>query len=119
MFAGGDVISAAKMNENFTAMKTAVDALESKVATLETKTASLESFRTGLASAKGSVRAFAVVNGIPTVSLIANQFTSDGATIIYSRSGVGRYRLTIPGESIFIQSDPVVLTAISSFYYVI
>ena len=113
IFASGDVISAAKMNENFAAMRTAVDALEAKVATLETKTASLESFRTGLASAKGSMRAFAVVNGISTVNLIRNQFTSDGATITYSRTGVGRYRLTIPGEDIFIQSDPVVLTAVS------
>ena len=101
------------MNANFEALKTAVNTLETKVATLETKTASLESFRTGLASAKGSIRAFAVVNGLPTVSSISNQFTSDGATITYSRTAVGRYRLTIPGENIFIQSDPVVLTAVS------
>jgi hypothetical protein len=113
IFAGGDVISAAKMNENFAAMKTAVDALEAKVTTLETKTAALESFRTGLATAKGSIRAFAVVNGFPAVGSIQNQFTSVGAAITFSRTGVGRYRLTIPGEDIFIQSDPVVLTAIS------
>jgi hypothetical protein len=111
-FTAGDVISAAKMNANFEAMKTAIDALEAKVATLETKTASLESFRTGLASAKGSIRAFAVVNGVASPSTIVNQFTSDGATITLSRTAVGRYRLTIPGESIFIQSDPVVLTGV-------
>jgi hypothetical protein len=35
IFASGDVISAAKMNANFAALKTATDALEAKVATLE------------------------------------------------------------------------------------
>ena len=42
-FTAGDVISAAKMNANFDAMKTAVDSLETKAATTDTKTAALES----------------------------------------------------------------------------
>ncbi len=42
-FADGDVVSSSKMNQNFQALKNAVDTLEAKVAALETAKADLES----------------------------------------------------------------------------
>jgi len=42
-FSSGEVVSAAKMNQNFQALKDAVDALEAKVAALESANADLES----------------------------------------------------------------------------
>jgi hypothetical protein len=111
-FSSGQVISAAALNANFAALKTAVDTLETKTTTLETKVAALETFRDGLATAKGYPRAFAVINGFPATNAIVNQFSSTGGTITYSKTAVGRYRLTIPGEAIFIQSDPVVMTGV-------
>jgi hypothetical protein len=109
-FTAGDVISAAKMNANFDAVKTAVDALEAKVVTLDSKTASLETFKNAAPTAKGSLRAFALVSADGTVN---NQFSSTGGTVTVAKTGVGRYEVTIPGINFFFSTNPAIVSAVN------
>ncbi|WP_456413420.1 hypothetical protein, partial [Oceanithermus profundus] len=54
-FSSGEVVSAAKMNENFQALKTAVDTLEAKVAALEDKLSAVGPGQKALASKDGAM----------------------------------------------------------------
>lgn len=86
-FTAGDVISAAKMNANFDAMKTAVDSLETKAATTDTKTAALESAQPGQKSFEsGSGGPIPAVTG--AMSSVTLQAPSNGFAIVTASGSV-------------------------------
>ncbi len=103
-FSGGEVVSAAKMNANFQALKAAVDTLEAKVATLESDNASL---KTRLASVLADQRALpsrdgavgyyqALSTGAPMSG--AEYFNSSGGAIVYAVDGTTNvYTITFKG----------------------
>jgi len=106
-FSSGDVVSAAKMNENFQALKTAVDQLEGKVTDLETTMTALQAEQDGLPTRQGFPRAYASVDSDGTVF---NQFSTTGATISVNRTSTGRYAINFGDEGIFYDIDPVSVT---------
>ena len=111
-FSSGDVVSAAKMNQNFQALKAAVDQLESKVTDLETTTTALQTEQDGLPTRQGFPRAYAFINGDATVE---HQFSTTGATISVSRpssgSPVGRFIVDFGDEDIDL-GDAISITPI-------
>lgn len=100
-FASGDVISAAKMNANFTAFKTAVDALETKSASLKTAVDTLEA----KSASQVAARAWALVSPTGTVSASG----PSGVTWTITRQSVGHYCIaTTP--SLLGNYDPLLAT---------
>lgn len=116
-FSSGEVVSAAKMNQNFQALKSAVDQLESKVAaletakaTLETKVAALEANWDNLPTRQGYPRAYVSVDDDGS---IFHQFSTTGATISVSHPITGRYDIDFGDEHIYYQNDPVSVVPMS------
>jgi outer membrane murein-binding lipoprotein Lpp len=101
-FTAGSTIKASDINTNFTALKTATDALEAKVATLEANAKGPTS--------KGSLRAFVIANGAAAIS---NQYSSTGGNITVTSTGTGVYAVAIPGLSFFYRDHPAVVTPLS------
>ncbi|GEM90106.1 hypothetical protein [Oceanithermus desulfurans] len=91
-FSSGEVLSAAKMNENFQALKAAVDQLESKVAAHEEKLSAVGPGQKALASQAGAMgRALVRWNG-STLSVDMDwSFSSSGGNISATRDGTGQY----------------------------
>ena len=102
-FSSGEVVSAAKMNQNFQALKAAVDQLESKVAALEGKWDNLP-------TRQGYPRAYVSVDENGT---ILEQFSATGATISVTYSPVGRYEISFGDEQIYYRDDPVSVVPMS------
>ena len=102
-FSSGEVVSAAKMNQNFQALKDAVDALEAKVASLESQLG-------GLSTQRAMPRATVAVRGDGSV---LNSYSTTGGTISVVRDGPGAYTLSFSDEDIYYTSDLVALTPIS------
>ena len=94
-FADGDVVSSSKMNQNFQALKNAVDTLEAKVATLEDKLSAVGPGQKALASKDGAMgRALVRWNGGGSVSIDNDwSFNSSGAGIVPARTGTGTYQV--------------------------
>jgi hypothetical protein len=90
-FTGGNPILASEMNTNFTALKTAVDALEAKVNTL--------GVNLPLASRQGKM-GYAWAD-LPTSASYTPDttysFSSSGGAITATRSAVGTYAITFSG----------------------
>ncbi len=110
-FSSGDVVSAAKMNQNFQALKTSVDALEAKVAALETKVADLEGAQSALPTQQGMPRAYAVVSAAGSLQ---QQYSLTGGSITATHDATGRYTVDFGDESIIYYDDPVAVTTITS-----
>ncbi|WP_457633818.1 hypothetical protein [Oceanithermus desulfurans] len=91
-FSSGEVVSASKMNQNFQALKTAVDQLESKVVVLEDKLSAVGPGQKALASKEGAMgRALVRWDG-STLSVDTNwSFNSSGGNITATRDGAGQY----------------------------
>jgi hypothetical protein len=106
LFAAGDVISAAKMNANFAALKAEVNALKSK--SLE-----FEAFKNAAPTAKGTVRAFAAVS---FSGVVLNQYSSAGGTITVTKAAgqTGSYDVVIPGGGFKYTDDTVLITAVNN-----
>jgi hypothetical protein len=86
LFSSGDVISAAKMNANFDAVKTAVNTLETKATTTESKTATLETTQPGQTSFEsGSGGAIPATTGAMAKPL---QAPSNGFAIVTASRSV-------------------------------
>ncbi|XOB98421.1 hypothetical protein ACMC9I_11070 [Deinococcota bacterium DY0809b] len=104
-FQSGDVASAAEMNQNFTALKNAVDTLEAKVAALETAKADLESKLAAvtagslaLPSRDGALGYYqALTGGAPMAG--ADYFNSSGGAIDYAFDNTS-YEYTITFEDL-------------------
>ncbi|WP_287372064.1 hypothetical protein [Oceanithermus sp.] len=101
-FSSGEVVSAAKMNQNFQALKAAVDTLESKVGALETDNADLKDKLSALQAGMKAVASktgqfgYALVNADGTLWPDAN-FDSSGSAVTSSKSATGLYFVTFPG----------------------
>jgi hypothetical protein len=87
IFASGDVISAAKMNENFAAMKTAVDALEAKTATLQAGKS---------LPARDGYNAYALIS-LPTGTPDDNYAFNPAGTITVNNASPGVYIIVFNG----------------------
>ncbi|WP_287408143.1 hypothetical protein [Oceanithermus sp.] len=83
-FSSGEVVSAAKMNENFQALKTAVDALEAKLS-------EVQAGQKALPSGMG-VLAYASVSNAGNVG---EHFPPGAFTV--TRSGTGTYDISVSG----------------------
>ncbi|ADR37630.1 hypothetical protein Ocepr_2181 [Oceanithermus profundus DSM 14977] len=93
-FSSGEVVSAAKMNENFQALKTAVDTLEAKVAALEDKLSAVGPGQKALASKDGAMaRALVRWNGTSVSVDNLWSFNSSGSGITATRTGPGEYQV--------------------------
>ncbi|WP_457632674.1 hypothetical protein [Oceanithermus desulfurans] len=98
-FSSGEVVSASKMNQNFQALKAAVDQLESKVATLEANWA-------GLPTRQGFPRAYV---GVRVDGVIYDQFSTTGSAISVNRLSSGRYLISFGDENVYIANDPALV----------
>jgi hypothetical protein len=105
-FTAGTAATAAQVNANFAALKTAVDALQTqgaadaaRIATLETKLAALGANKP-LASKFGA-HAYAWANDATSASYTPNSlysFNSAGGAITAARTGDGQYTMTFAGQ---------------------
>lgn len=96
-FVSGTTISATQVNANFAALDTAVD--------------TLEAWQAGMATAQGYPRAYVYVRSNGGVS---NQWMSTGGTVTVTRTAVGSYEITFPGEPILFNVDPVQVTCVQN-----
>jgi hypothetical protein len=81
VFVAGNTISSAQVNANFTAFKTAVDALELKTA----------------ATTRGNILGYAFVSA---GGVLGNFFSATGGVPIVVHPAAGRYEITWPGENV-------------------
>jgi competence protein ComGC len=102
LFNAGEPINASKMNANFTAVKTAVDALEQKVSKLESSTKG--------PTDKGVIRAFVTASGAGAIN---NQYNSTGGNITISNDATGKYQVSIPGVNYNFREWATVINATS------
>ena len=101
-FSSGDVVSASKMNQNFQALKAAVDQLEGKLTDLETTMTALQAEQDGLPTRQGFPRAYVHVHSDGTV---LDAFSTTGASISASHPSTGKYDINFGDET--IDNDPV------------
>ena len=90
-FADGDVVSSSKMNENFQALKNAVDTLEAKLEAMNQK---------ALVSAEGALgRALVRWDGQNATAAVDTtwSFNASGGQITVDRLSQGRYNVTFEG----------------------
>jgi hypothetical protein len=98
-FSGGEVVSAAKMNANFQALKDAVDTLEAKVAALESE-------RDAQKTQTGMPRAVLSVYRDGTV---LKSYNTTGGAITVTKTGTGQYTIQFSDETID-ENDVVAVT---------
>jgi hypothetical protein len=91
-FTNGQTISATEVNANFTALKTAVDALQAALAAAPTT--------------QGLPRSIFRVNPDGTSF---NQWHGTGGSATIVRLDTGDYRITLPGEAFDADQDPVLV----------
>ena len=88
-FADGDVVSSSKMNENFQALKGAVEALEAKLEAVEAK---------AVVSAEGALGRALVRWNAPDATVDTTwSFNASGGAITVDRLSQGRYNVTFEG----------------------
>ncbi len=101
-FSSGEVVSASKMNQNFQALKAAVDQLESKVAALEADNADLKDKLSAVQAGMKAVAsktgqfgyAYVVANGSLSTSA---SFNSSGSGVASLKVGTGDYEVSFLG----------------------
>ena len=106
-FSSGDVVSASKMNQNFQALKAAVNQMEGKLTDLETTMTALQAEQDGLPTRQGFPRAYVYVD---TDGTVLDQFSTTGATISANNPSTGKYNIDFGDEDID-GADPVSLVS--------
>ncbi|WP_456413315.1 hypothetical protein [Oceanithermus profundus] len=102
-FSSGEVVSAAKMNENFQALKDAVDALEAKLAEQQAMWAALP-------TRQGFPRAYVAVD---FDGAVLESFNTTGGAVGVTRVGPGRYDVDFGDVAVVYKLNPLAITALT------
>ena len=102
-FHEGDVVSSAKVNENFQALADAVTALEAKLS-------EVQAAQKALPSSAGVLAYAYVIEGAP--SYISHAFNSTGGAVSATRESTGKYRVTF--ENLDLSQGSLMLAVVDA-----
>ncbi len=101
-FTAGTPAVAAQVNANFAAVKTAVDDNDTRITALESAAGP---------TSQGQVRGYVFFSG---AGAVGNSFMTTGGTPTVTRTAVGDYTITWPGEAFLFSSDPTAITLLAT-----